>query len=173
VIRALKRMQRPRGFEVWVSWSLNPDGADAGTRQNARGVDLNRNFGAGWQGGGQAWDTYYPGPSPFSEPETRAARRFVKEHRPDITIWYHQAMRLVTLTKRHRWVEKEYAARVGLPARRLNRLPGTASRWQNKKYPNHVSFVVELPGGRLGGHAARRHARAVHAVARLWKERRS
>lgn len=168
IVRKLRKMPRSKGFELWLIGSINPDGEADGTRQNARGVDLNRNFPAGWRGGGEPGDTYYPGPRPASEPETRAAMRFIKDERPDVTIWYHQAMSLVTKRKRHNRIPRLYAQKVGLPLRKLERLPGTASRWQNKKFPGHVSFVVELPAGSLTGRSARRHARAVKAVARAW-----
>jgi murein peptide amidase A len=168
ILRKLRRMPRSKNFELWMIGSLNPDGEAQGRRQNARGVDLNRNFPAGWSGGGQPGDTYYPGPRPHSEPETRAAMRFIKDLRPDVTIWYHQAMALVTKRNRHNRIPRLYAQRVGLPLRKLARLPGTTSRWQNKKFPGHVSFVVELPAGSLTNRSARRHARAVKAVARAW-----
>jgi murein peptide amidase A len=148
---------------------MNPDGSIRGTRQNARGVDLNRNFSYRWRGGGSPGDTYYPGPRPFSEPESRITRDFVLEHRPDITIWYHQHMELVVKTKRHRRVQRRYARHVGLPLVDLAPLPGTAPRWQNKRFRNHTAFVVELSAGRLGRAAIRRHARAVVHVGRLWR----
>ena len=34
----------PADIDLWVIRNLNPDGFRAGTRQNGRGVDLNRNF---------------------------------------------------------------------------------------------------------------------------------
>ena len=171
ILGALHRRRSPRRMELWLIWSLNPDGARAGTRQNARGVDLNRNFGAGWRPIGDPWDTYHSGPRPWSEPETRAARRFVRERRPDITIWYHQSMRLVTKRRRHRRYARRYAQLVGLPYVRLPPIPGTAPRWQDKRFPGHSAFVVELPAGRLGRRAARRHARAVVRVGRMWRRR--
>lgn len=169
IVRRLRKRASPRGFELWLVGDLNPDGSSAGTRQNARGVDLNRNFGAGWTPIGNPWDTYHSGPRPWSEPETRAARRFVRRRRPDITIWYHQHMELVVKTKRHRRVQRRYARHVGLPLVDLAPLPGTAPRWQNKRFRNHTAFVVELSAGRLGRAAARRHARAVVHVGRLWR----
>ena len=44
-------------------------------------------------------------------------------------------------------------------------LPGTAIDWQNAKLPG-LAFVVELAPGELSGAKARRHTRAVVAVAK-------
>jgi protein MpaA len=173
VVRRLRHHRSPRGFELWLIGDLNPDGSRAGTRQNARGVDLNRNFAAGWRPIGRAWDTYHSGPRPWSEPETRAARRFIRRNRPDITIWYHQHMELVTRMRSHVRVQRHYARRVGLPLVRLGRLPGTAPRWQNRTYPRHTAFVVELPAGALAPRAVRRHVHAVIEVGRMWVRKRS
>lgn len=171
VVRALRDSRRPRRYELWVIGALNPDGARAGTRQNARGVDLNRNFGAGWRRIGQPGDAYHSGSRPWSEPETRAARRFIRRFRPDITIWYHQALALVTKMKRHVRVQRRYARLVNLPLTRLDPLPGTAPRWQNRLFPRHTAFVVELRAGSLDQSAASMHARAVRRVARMWRLR--
>jgi predicted deacylase len=64
VAHALERVHP--NFDLWIVPNLNPDGYAAGTRQNARGVDLNRNWSYQWPGGGRPWDVYYPGPRPFS-----------------------------------------------------------------------------------------------------------
>lgn len=167
ILRRLRSMTPPDDLALWVIWSLNPDGARASTRQNARGVDLNRNFGYKWRPIGEPGDTYYSGARKWSEPETRAARRFIRNRRPDLTIWYHQALALVVRTGPHRRVKARYARLAGLPLVRLAPLPGTAPRWQNHRFPGHASFVVELPAGRLSARSARRHARAVLAVGRM------
>src|SRR5438132_13084369 len=48
IARALER-RSPRDLDLWIVPGLNPDGVAAGTRQNAHGVDLNRNFPWHWR----------------------------------------------------------------------------------------------------------------------------
>jgi N-acetylmuramoyl-L-alanine amidase/Zinc carboxypeptidase len=166
VIARLRRMRPPAGVQLWLVRSVNPDGALRGTRQNARGVDLNRNFPRRWRGGGRPFDTYFPGPRPASEPETRALMRLVRRVRPHLSMHYHQALRLVNLSVgADPAVVRAYARRVGLPAAPLPHYRGTATSWSNHELPGTSAFVVELPGGPLSRAGARRHARAVLAVA--------
>ena len=162
VIARLRRVEPPAGVELWLVGSANPDGVRHGTRQNARGVDLNRNFGRRWRGGGRPFGTYFPGRRAFSEPESRAVRRLVRRVRPAVTVWYHQQLRMVNLsTGADPRVVRAYARRVGLPARTLPNYRGTATSWQNDAFPGTSSFVVELAAGRLSARAVTRHARAV------------
>jgi beta-N-acetylhexosaminidase len=166
VVARLRRTPVPAGVQLWLVRTLNPDGVARGTRQNARGVDLNRNFPRRWRGGGSPFDTYYPGPSASSEPETDALRALVQRVKPDVTVWYHQHMRLVNLSPgADRALVRDYARRVGLPARTLPRYRGTATSWQNTTFPGTSAFVVELPAGALIAASARRHADAVLVVA--------
>ena len=137
-------------MQVWTVRTVNPDGLARGTRQNVHGVDLNRNFPRRWRGGGQPFDGYYPGPRAASEPETRALMRLVRRIRPDISIHYHQDFGLVNLTGGpDAAIVRDYARRSGLPAKRLPRLRGTATGWQNTRFPRASAFVVELHGGAL------------------------
>ena len=64
VTRALRGLRAPRGVELWIVDDLNPDGSAAGTRQNANGVDLNRNFPWRWRAQGGPGDTYHSGSGP-------------------------------------------------------------------------------------------------------------
>lgn len=165
VVRALRRTA-PNGFDLWTVTSANPDGARRRSRQNARGVDLNRNFPRRWRGGGRAFGTYYPGRSAASEPETRAVERLVERIRPDVTIWYHQRLALTNLsTGADPAVVRAYARRSGLPARRLPPYRGTATSWQNHSRPGSSAFVVELPSGALSAAAVARHVAAVRDAA--------
>jgi N-acetylmuramoyl-L-alanine amidase len=166
VTRRLRRARPPRGVELWLIDDLNPDGSAARRRQNAHGVDLNRNFPYRWRAMGRPFDTDHSGPRPLSEPESRAASALIARIRPRVTIYYHQALRLVNPAGGDAWLERLYARRGGLPRRRLPPYPGTATSWQNRRFRGDTAFVVELPGGRLSRTGAGRHARAALAVAR-------
>ena len=62
-------------------------------KANGRGVDLNVNFGAKWGQGEKnvraPASENYIGPTPFSEPESLALKKFTLEIRPDYTVSYH------------------------------------------------------------------------------------
>ena len=161
VIRRLRALAPPSGMRLWTIRTVNPDGVAAGTRGNARGVDLNRNFPHRWRPG------HNSGSRPLSEPESRAVRRLVRQIRPDVTIWYHQALRLTDLSSgADAALVRAYARRTDLPVRRIGFLPGIATRWQNTYFPGSSAFVVELAAGRLSRAGAARHARAVLSVGR-------
>ena len=99
--------------EIWIVPVVNPDGLeysrtnDRDWRKNRRdngdgtfGVDLNRNYGYMWGGGGSSGETdsdTYRGPSAFSEPETIAIRDFVQDSNRDfqIVMSYHSYSQLI------------------------------------------------------------------------------
>jgi murein peptide amidase A len=165
VVARLRSMPLPAGVHLWLVPTVNPDGLAAGTRQNADGVDLNRNWPAGWVPNGRPWDGYYSGPRPLSEPENRAMRAFLLRVRPALTIWYHQPLDLVYGSDPHVALVKRYARLTGLPYRRLSAPPGAATRWERRRFPSSPAFVVEFPAGPLPTATARRHAAAVSALA--------
>lgn len=68
---------------------VNPDGWAHRTRQNAKGVDLNRNFPIGWEPGEFGSD-YYPGPTPLSEPESSALAELIDSLEPSQIVSVHQ-----------------------------------------------------------------------------------
>jgi murein peptide amidase A len=163
VVRRLLAAPPPR-FDLWVVPNLNPDGLAARTRQNARGVDLNRNFPGEWRLQGRRGEPQYSGPYPLSEPESRFAGRLIRRLSPRITIWFHQPQKVVRGWGRSRAAARRYARLSGLPFRAIRWPRGTAPNWQNHRFPGSSSFVVELPPGRL---SAERSARLARAVLRL------
>lgn len=93
----------PLPREAWIVPVVNPDGLAAGTKNNARDVDLNRNFAA------RNWvkehaPRYCPGDAPESEPEARllceliartGATRLVALHSPFRTVNYDGPARVL------------------------------------------------------------------------------
>jgi protein MpaA len=165
VIRQLRTMPLPAGVHLWLVPTVNPDGLAAGTRQNAHGVDLNRNWPVAWKRNGRPWDGYYSGPRPLSEPENRAMRAFILRVHPALTVWYHQPLDVVYGSDPHVAVLKRYARLSGLPYKRLAAPRGAATRWERKRFPAGVHFVVEFPAGRITAATARRNGNAVLALA--------
>jgi hypothetical protein len=77
--------------EIYIVGALNVDGFETfqileRARNNANGVDLNRNYDYEWNGGG---------PAPFSEPETRAVKDFVVQHNFSYSLDFHSGTRLI------------------------------------------------------------------------------
>jgi protein MpaA len=154
------------GVDLWVVPDLNPDGVAAGTRGNAGGVDLNRNFPWQWRPLDRPGGTYYAGPHALSEPESRIAYRLIRRLRPRLSIWFHQHLGLVDESGGSVALEARFARSVRLPLRRLTRYPGSVTWWQNHAFPGTTAFVVELGPGRLSERATRLFARAVDLLAR-------
>ncbi len=142
----LARGSPPAQADLWIVPDLNPDGVAAGTRQDARGVDLNRNFPWRWRPLGPPGSLFYAGPRPLSEPESRVAARLIARIRPGLAIWYHQALNVVDDSQGPQAAERRYAA----PA----------------------AFVVELPAGPLSPAGVRRHVAALRVLLRCRVTRR-
>ncbi len=141
------------GVDLWIVPTYNPDGLARGTRKNARGVDLNRNFPYRWT---DLDGRYESGRKPASEPETRAMMRFLKDVRPDHILSFHQPLRGVdTDTKRPRFARR-VADKLNLPPTTLNCgsvCHGTMTMWFNHRFKG-VALTVEY-----GANPRRRHLR--------------
>lgn len=68
--------------EIWIIPMINPDGREALTRNNANGVDLNRDFGYMWSGQGGS-------PAPFSQPESKVIREHALQHNFVLSLSFH------------------------------------------------------------------------------------
>jgi protein MpaA len=164
VVRELEEMYLPPDVDFWLVENVNPDGVAAGTRVNAHGIDLNRNFPWHWRKHGKGTE-HWSGPRPLSEPESRAVAHLLLRVRPKVVLWYHQALAVTDQSGGNPRFEQEYARLSGLPLKRLPRYPGSAVSWANRHIPGTTSFVVELPPGDLATAAAIRQANAVLLVA--------
>ena len=143
ITRRLIAGRPPARTDLLVVPTINPDGLAAGTRGNAHGVDLNRNFPYRWRplGGGE-----YSGPGPLSEPETRAAYHLILREKPDPTIWFHQPLGLIDRPNGNPFAARRFANLIGLPLVHLpGPYPGSISRWQNHTFSKSTAFVAELP----------------------------
>jgi len=156
IVNALRTSTPAPDTQLLLVRDLNPDGFAHRTRENAHGVDLNRNSPQGWAGAGVR---------PWSEPEARAIRSVVLRERPALTIYYHQPFGLVDVPEGGRpQAARAYAVRTGLPLRRLHLRPGSLSRWQNVRIARGSAIVVELGPGRLAARTRARHVAAVLAM---------
>ena len=130
-VRNLVTAEIPGDIEVWLVPEANPDGVAAGTRWNANGVDLNRNF---------SWD-WWPsdgGPGPLSEPETQALTGLIERLRPDVVVWVHQPLGYIgSIGPTDRAFEQAWAAGSGTPVRSGVTQHGGGESW--------TAFVAGLP----------------------------
>ncbi len=85
IVRSMVTATVPQDVELWLIPDANPDGTLVGTRCNANGVDLNRNF--DWE-----WDPADGGPAPMSEPETQVLAEMIFREQPDLVVWVHHAL---------------------------------------------------------------------------------
>lgn len=121
--RALRQLSEPSPHCA-VILAANPDGLIRGTRGNARGVELNRNFPArDWQPSlvphrstrEHPQDVLLsPGPHPGSEPETQALIRLIDELKPETVIALHAPLACID-DPRNSPLGQWLAERTGLP----------------------------------------------------------
>jgi protein MpaA len=166
IVRALIRAGAPAGTEIVALPMLNPDGCLAGVRQNAHGVDLNRNFPSNWAPIGHRGSYQYAGPRPLSEPESRYAVRLIEWLRPQVSIWFHQHEGFIRAWGRSIATARRFAALASYPYRSVEWPYGTVSNWQNHAFPGTASFVVELPAGAVPAARIGVWVRAIRELAR-------
>lgn len=130
------------GLDVWVVPVYNPDGYAAGSRRNARGVDLNRNFSYRWR---DLDGNYESGSGPASEPETKAVMQFLRQVDPDWVLSLHQPLYGVDIDTKTPSFARRVASILRLPTQTLDcggTCYGTMTGWFNR-YFDGTALTVE------------------------------
>ena len=169
----------PRGeLKTAVILVGNPDGMLRGTRGNARGVDLNRNFPtANWSPEPTHYKTraddardiaLSPGTAPGSEPETTALIALLDRYKPRVVVSLHAALACIDDPSASP-LGRALAERCALPLQTDigYPTPGSMGTWAGERRlsvitweveaasaydlkDRHVPILIDLMTGRLG-----------------------
>ena len=145
----------PHGsLKTAVVLCANPDGMLRGTRGNARGVDLNRNFPtSNWSADAVCYKSrandprdiaLSPGVQPSSEPETKALIALIERVRPRAIVTLHAALACIDDAGGSR-LGRELAARCELPliAEIGYPTPGSMGTWASEQGLTLVTWELE------------------------------
>ena len=142
ILLSLRDGRPIRDVDLWVVPTYNPDGLARGTRKNAHGVDLNRNFPYRWADLDGAYES---GPRPRSEPETRAVARFLADVRPHRILSFHQPLHGVDQDTKNKRFARKVARTMRLPRKVFDCggvCHGTMTSWYNHRFDG-AALTVE------------------------------
>jgi hypothetical protein len=152
VVDRLRQLPVPvtASVQIWTVRTMNPDGGARGHRFNARGVDLNGNFPAGWVY--QPHGPRYAGTRPLSEPESTAMARFLTWVQPTLVVSLHGFSEMVDTTggglraARARWFSQLSHIGPAAPVPCGGPCHGNMTDWYTATSRVHgVAFTVEMP----------------------------
>ncbi len=146
IVRRLAALGAPEDTAMWIIPTVNPDGQRRYTRQNARGVDLNRNTSDRWRRGPSG--LYFPGKQAVSEPETRAYMAFLAAVNPDFVAIFHQhGNGIDSYRAKNPAIVAGLSQRLGLPIKSFacsGVCRGTLTGWFNFNFAGSAN-TIELP----------------------------
>ncbi len=127
------------GRRVVLLPTANPDGVAARTRENARGIDLNRNFDTS-----NRVDNGTNGLRPLTEPESQALESVIKEYAPSRIISVHQPLNCIDYDGPGEAIAARMAQDCDLPVKKIGARPGSLGSYTGEtlKIP---TITLELP----------------------------
>jgi len=117
----------------------NPDGLAAGTRENIRRIDLNRNFETA-----NRVDDETNGLRPLSEPESRALQSVLKDYNPSRIVSIHQPLTCIDYDGPGRALAARMAQYCDLPMKKLGAKPGSLGSYTGETL-GIATITLELP----------------------------
>jgi protein MpaA len=118
---------------------VNPDGVALNCRENARGIDLNRNFEAGNRANNGT-----NGFRALSEPETQALKKLVHDYKPDRIISIHLPLNCLDYDGPGNGLAARMAEMCRLPIHKLGARPGSLGSYTGETL-GIPTITMELP----------------------------
>lgn len=132
---------RLAGRRVVLLPAVNPDGMVHSSRENANGVDLNRNFPAG-----NREDSDRHGWAELSEPESQVIAMLIDIYRPVRVIAIHQPLACVDYDGPAQDLAARIAKLTKLPVKKLGTRPGSMGAFLGEEL-SIPTITLELPRG--------------------------
>ncbi len=127
---------------------LNPDGLVAGTRVNANGVDLNRNYPTPDWTEDNRYTPYYSGTTAGSEPETRLMLELIARYQPQKILTVHSPYKVLNFDGPARPLAETMAHQSGYAVVESIGYPTPGSFGTYAGVIRHIPVVtLELPPG--------------------------
>ena len=108
------------GRKVVLMAVANPDGMVHGSRYNAKGIDLNRNFEAK-----NRVNSKQAGLTALSEPEARTIKQVIQQYKPDRIVTIHQPLNCIDYDGPARMLAERMGQYCALPVKKLGARPGS------------------------------------------------
>lgn len=141
----MSQRKEPCKNQIYIIPCLNPDGKALGTRQNANGIDLNRNFPTKNRKIIED-EHYFGGTEGGSEIETQFIIDVLKEYKPDFILTIHAPYRVVNFDGNAEKYAKDISEITGYPVEEDigYETPGSFGTYAGKER-NIPTITLELP----------------------------